>query len=301
MTAVRWLPLLCLVISCVASPGSGLDGADTGDADSDVDADTDGFDPSLVTGLPCEIDDLLETRCRSCHGDPAVGAPMSLVSYDDLMAPSLADPSLRVAESALHRMLSVAAPMPPGAPRSIDAAATAAWGDWLDAGTPMGECGAAVDGGEPEPPTPTCSSGRHWDPDDDDGTPLMQPGRPCLDCHDRERLDDPDDDDIPTLIAAGTIYPSLLEPDHCMGAEDPDLVVILEGEDGVGRVELVPNSSGNFLVHAAKAPDLKPPFRVTIRRGDAERRMSIPAPHGDCNACHGATGKMGAPGRVLVP
>ena len=47
MTAVRWLPLLCLVISCVASPGSGLDGADTGDADTD--ADTDGFDPlSLI-------------------------------------------------------------------------------------------------------------------------------------------------------------------------------------------------------------------------------------------------------------
>jgi len=29
--------------------------------------------------------------------------------------------------------------------------------------------------------------------------------------------------------------------------------------------------------------------------------MPIPAPHGDCNACHTETGTMGAPGRVLAP
>ena len=39
-----------------------------------------------ATGLPCDVDSLLGTYCRSCHGAiPVGGAPMSLESYADLM------------------------------------------------------------------------------------------------------------------------------------------------------------------------------------------------------------------------
>ncbi len=285
--------------------GGATDGFDT-DADTDADtaADTGAVGPGEPTGLPCEIDAILDAHCRRFHGDPLLGAPMPLVTYADLTGSALGDPSLTVAELSLHRMASVAAPMPPGAPHQVAADDRAAWLAWLDAGAPRGACGTAgdTDGSDTaEPPALQCSSGRYWDADDDDGTPHMFPGRACIDCHDREREDDPDDDDIPDLLAAGTIYPTLLEPDDCLGVDDDAIVVILEGQGGVGRVELTPNASGNFRLHTGDAGDLQPPFLVTIRRGDAVRTMPIPAPHGDCNACHTETGTMGAPGRVLAP
>ena len=48
-------------------------------------------------GLPCEVDELLELRCRGCHSDPPVGAPFPLVTRGHLLAPSPGDPNLIVA------------------------------------------------------------------------------------------------------------------------------------------------------------------------------------------------------------
>jgi hypothetical protein len=47
-------------------------------------------DGGSAAGLPCDVQSVLSMRCGSCHGVvPAQGAPMSLVSYADLTAPSL--------------------------------------------------------------------------------------------------------------------------------------------------------------------------------------------------------------------
>src|SRR5580658_317619 len=65
-------------------------------------------------GLPCPVADLLAQHCLFCHGDPpANGAPISLVTYADLMAPSGVDPTKTVAQRALVRMQDTDMPMPP--------------------------------------------------------------------------------------------------------------------------------------------------------------------------------------------
>ena len=67
---------------------------------------------SASDGLPCDVDSLLARQCRSCHGTkPIGGAPMSLVSYDDLAAASPSDASKTNAESSLEMMQ--AGTMPP--------------------------------------------------------------------------------------------------------------------------------------------------------------------------------------------
>jgi hypothetical protein len=55
--------------------------------------------------LPCEIDDVLERNCRKCHGvTTKFGAPMSLVSWEDLNAPTPSDASKKVYQEAARRV-----------------------------------------------------------------------------------------------------------------------------------------------------------------------------------------------------
>lgn len=307
MSIRRAVPLFlftCLAAACAdpaLDPAVGSDDAASSGEDA---ADTTSVSDTGVVageGLPCEIDEILARSCRSCHG-ATPSAPMPLVRYDDLVATS-SDPARTYAELALDRMQSSTAPMPPGAPGTVPVDDLAVWAEWLLAGTPPGDCGAepgTTDGPPTEPPELMCSSDRWWDSDDDDGSPRMFPGRACISCHDDERADDPDDDDIPDLVVGGTIYPSLFEPDDCKGADLDDVIIELLAANGE-TVQLVPNDSGNFLVHRRDAPTLQPPFSVTVRRGDATRQMGMQAPHGNCNACHTETGSNGAPGRILLP
>jgi len=106
--------------------------------------------------LPCDVSQVLETSCQSCHSSPPqYGAPMPLVTYADLMAPSHSNPSLpvyRVVETRIH---DDAAPMPqPPNPR-LDAADTATLDSWVAANAPpgSGSCGA-VDAGAGEDASP---------------------------------------------------------------------------------------------------------------------------------------------------
>src|SRR5512140_1494853 len=49
-------------------------------------------------GLPCEVAQLLSSQCQSCHGSPPTpGTPVSLMTFDDLIAPSKSDPSKSLA------------------------------------------------------------------------------------------------------------------------------------------------------------------------------------------------------------
>ena len=285
-------------IGGAALPGCEVDGSTTGDTGGEET--TTGETTDTPAGdLPCDVDMLLATRCRSCHADPPIGAPMPLLTLDDLLAPTPSDPSKTVAERSAERMADGTMPPPPGMP--VPTAEREAFEAWLAAGTPAGMCG----GPEPEPGPfdvePMCSSGRFWG-EGDDGDPRMHPGRDCIACHDRERADDPDDDDIPDLLIGGTVYPTGHEPNDCYGDASADLQVVIRSLMTDEEITLQPNATGNFLLHRSNAPaGFEAPFSIKLVQGDLERIMPIEAPHGSCNRCHTQDGTMNAPGRVVSP
>src|SRR5262245_2659063 len=50
--------------------------------------------PALTAGIPCQAAAALKARCQSCHAaQPTLGAPMPLVTWDDLQQPAPSDPS----------------------------------------------------------------------------------------------------------------------------------------------------------------------------------------------------------------
>jgi len=140
--------------------GSGLDDAadDDGDATglddgTESGAADDGTGDGAASGLPCEIDELLATRCRQCHADPAkFGAPMPLVQRDDFMVPATTDPTRTVGDLVGERVHDAARPMPPTGLLAADE--LAAIDAWLAEGAPASadDCGGSVDptdGGDP--------------------------------------------------------------------------------------------------------------------------------------------------------
>jgi hypothetical protein len=131
-----------------------------------------------------------------------------------------------------------------------------------------------------------CASGERWSGGDAE-SPLMHPGRDCVACHARG--------EGPRYVVSGTVYDALDEPDECFGVAD--VAVQLIGADGK-TVELHSNDAGNF---AHGKLDLALPYTTRLVYEGRERRMTTPQTELDCASCHGATGKNGAPGRILVP
>ena len=119
------------------------------------------------------------------------------------------------------------------------------------------------------------------------GSPQMNPGRPCLDCHGPA--------DRPTFTAAGTVFDAFDEPDDCFGAAN----VTVEVEDAAGKiVSTTTNNAGNFFFE--DEPFELPVIARVIRDGSI-RTMPRFVFSANCNDCHTSTGKLGAPGRILAP
>jgi uncharacterized membrane protein len=96
-------------------------------------------------GIPCDIQALLQSRCQGCHSNPPMnGAPMSLVSYANLTAASVADPAMSFAQRALARMQNTVAPMPPAPNARATAAEIASMSAWVATAYPKGTCGVAA-------------------------------------------------------------------------------------------------------------------------------------------------------------
>jgi hypothetical protein len=254
--------------------------------------------------LPCAVKALLETSCAGCHSAP-LRAPAALVTYEDLKAPALSDPSKSLAEVALARMEDDARPMPPAPGARVADGPRLAFRQWLERGAPREACGGApADAGSPDAgagtdaggpvgpdsgaPTSVCTSGVIWT---GRRGPDMQPGRACITCHLANGGD-------PIVEVGGTVYPTLREPDRCEGVRGGAVVVVT---DAKGRTEeLAVGPTGNFSLRA-RNPKLEMPLSVKVIAGGKERRMFGKPSTGDCNSCHTEQGTNGAPGRILFP
>ena len=139
------LPVFAAAIVAVACSGSSSSDSEdvTGEEDAGSSVIPPGSEPSssspppgpagsgLATGLPCDVQGILENRCIACH---STDNPPPLLDYDDLKAPSKKDPNKTMAQAALAEMMAKTMPPTPAVPPEDDEIATFA--EWLDAGAP---------------------------------------------------------------------------------------------------------------------------------------------------------------------
>ncbi|HEU4729065.1 MAG TPA: hypothetical protein VFT22_14270 [Kofleriaceae bacterium] len=235
---------------------------------------------SANSGLPCDVQALLSDRCQGCHGAQlAGGAPVHLMSYDDLVA---TDPTgVTIAQRCLERMKSTSAQMPPSPASAATPDEIAMFEAWISAGAPPGDCTAGGGFGGPA----VCTSGNTWTGGNEE-SPLMHPGRACISCH--------AGGEGPRFRIAGTVYPTGHEPDDCFGATS----ATVEITDATGHVTTLPvNSAGNFFTQNAIAF----PIQVAVVANGMRRAMAGSPPNGDCNSCHTRDGANMAPGRIALP
>ncbi len=95
--------------------------------------------------LPCDVVNLLNSRCTLCHSDPPrSGAAMPMLTLADLVAPAPTMPAVRVIDEALTRMLAGTMPPPPLPPATqLEIAAVRSW---IEAGLSSAECGPSDPG-----------------------------------------------------------------------------------------------------------------------------------------------------------
>jgi hypothetical protein len=243
-----------------------------------------------ASGLPCEVDQMLMSSCQSCHGTtPAAGAPMSLVTYADLTAPALSDPTKKMAEMSVIRIQDTARPMPPAPAAAPAASGVMALQAWIAAGYPMGGCATSTTTPDPLNAAPTCTTKTFWGLGTD-GSARMEPGMACINCH--TTAGGPE---APLFSLAGTVYATGHEPDQCNGTSSTPTVQVTDAQGAT--ITLTPNTVGNFFYSGTVAL----PYTAKVLYMGKERAMATPQTSGDCNSCHQQTGQSGAPGRIVLP
>ena len=296
----------------LSDPGA-LDAQDSGAGDPVLGPDnqpapTGPAGSGLVTGLPCDVQAVVENRCQSCHDGNMAAAP-HLLDYADFKQPSRIDPTKTMAEMALVRMKAGQMPPPPATPANANEIQI--FQDWItggiqkgglctdpppDGGTDAGVVNitdAGTDG------APACASGIKWMMANT-GSPLMHPGEACNACHSATKG--------PNLTFAGTVYGGgAHDIDDCDGTNQPaPLTVVIT--DKLGQTAtLNVNDAGNFYLEAPKGKPgpgtttFRAPFHAKVVSGAKVHAMSGSVTSGDCNSCHTTAGKNGAPGRILAP
>lgn len=261
-------------------------------------------EPTVTTGtktsdLPCEVATFIDKHCAECHSSNPRGGAKTTLTTRAGMAEDVDGRSAAVV--SLERMRGDGDPMPPDG--LLAESDFAAFAKWVDDGMPQGTC-EGLEG--PAAIKLSCTSGKFWTEGDDEGDEEMTPGQACISCHTKENGGRPLDDDgeeeeeegedeAPVFTAAGTVYPSLHEPDDCYGLGGSAIKVILTGADGKKQTLSV-NRAGNFMTEAP----LKLPYKASVVRNGKTRTMKEPQRDGDCNGCHTAEGGD-APGRIIAP
>jgi hypothetical protein len=148
--------------------------------------------------------------------------------------------------------------------------------------------------GEPDAASP-CTSGTMRGANESEG-PEMLPGRACNACHAQSNAAS-GEGDAPIFAFAGTLFTAAYEPDNCIAPAAQGAHVIVT--DASGAVfDAVANASGNFLL---ESDEFVLPLRARVVIDGRERPMLEAQMSGDCNRCHTAPGREGAPGRILLP
>jgi len=249
-------------------------------------------DGSMATGeLPCEVRDLLAKHCQSCHSDPPKAAPIALMTYAQLAAPSKADAKKTYAERSVMRMQDGTRPMPPAPAATVPQKEIDAFAAWVSAGRPSKKC-ETMQPDDPFAKPPMCSSGKTYT----GGTPKeeMNPGLACLACHKAKGK-------AADVTLAGTVYITGHEPDKCLGGPASGMpMATVEITDANKRIISLPvNASGNFLYKGSMAIAL--PYTAVVKWNGKTREMKGPQMNMDCNGCHTQDGSNGAPGRIALP
>lgn len=248
---------------------------------------------SVSNDLPCDIATILSDHCVSCHSGSNPAASVPLTSYAELMATSPAYPTQTVATRALARMMDATFPMPPAG--AIPADQIAAFQAWITAGTPKGDCGSAGGGGG-DPTAVQCTSNQYWHGEEGRD---MDPGQACIACHEKGGGGGEEDEGGPPLGFAGTVYPTLHEPDDCLATTGLEgVTVFVTDANGNTFEEPVRTSSGNFM---ALETYVAMPITAEVRKNGKAIKMMAPVDSGDCNACHTVQGTDGAAGRIIAP
>ena len=251
-----------------------------------------GAGTGAATGLPCDVQQLLENRCIGCHLGPS---PAPLLTYDDLLKPS-SETSKTLAQKSVERMKSVGSPMPPAPAVAPTASEIATFEQWVTAGTPKGTActpppgdagaDAGSTGGNPYNTPTVCTTNTTWK-NGNEGSSSMRPGGACITCHTMRGG--------PAYVVAGTVYPTAHEPNDCNGKGAGLTVVVTDKNGAVTNIAV--NAVGNFSSRA----NIAAPFHVKVTNGTKERVMAGALTAGDCNSCHTLAGVNGAPGRVMAP
>lgn len=141
-----WCAIGCTQQNAASTVGTGGSlGADAGDPSGAGG----GAGADAPNGLPCDVNAVLATNCRTCHAaTPLYGAPMPLVTYDDLHAPATSDPSQPVYALVKTRIHDMAHPMPPSG--HLDQASMGVLDAWLNAGAPRSDEASCGSGGQPD-------------------------------------------------------------------------------------------------------------------------------------------------------
>lgn len=316
LVAVLLLPVLAAAAATAAcsSSSSGANESNDGGGEASSSTPPDQSDPSSTsssggaagtgqaTGLPCDVQAVIENRCIACHDGKI---QIALLNYDNLIAPSKSHPDKTLAQVSVDRMKAKEMPPAPAAPPEVDEIAS--FEAWVTAGTPKnpaactdpppdggttgtGDGGTIADGGGVAVGDGGCTSGKTWDAGDK-GSALMHPGAACNACHQKEGG--------PNLRIAGTVYATAHEPNDCNGSAPPPQleVTITDAKNKVYKLQV--NAAGNFLTQGGVKPVA--PFKAQVSDGTKTRAMSGSVTSGDCNSCHTVAGLNGAPGRIMAP
>ena len=274
----------------------------------------------LATGLPCDVQAVVENRCKSCHEGTTAGAPR-LLDYADFKQPSKADPTKTLAEMSLIRMKNAQMPPAPAEPPNDDEILI--FDEWVTGGTmkgglctdppPDGGAGGGGDAGLDA--APPCTSGVLWTMANT-GSPNMHPGGACNACHSKLKG--------PNLSFAGTVYRGAHDIYDCNGTGEPAPIMVVITDKNGQTATLLVNDAGSFYLEAPKADGgareggaggngngngngggrrsgFRAPFRAKVVSGATQRAMIGSVTSGDCNSCHTSPGINGAPGRILAP
>ena len=194
-------------------------------------------------------------------------------------------------------------PMPQG--RTMPQSAIDALRAWIEDGAPACTVtgadiivGGPVDFGSPPSDfvavrpswaaTGICGSEQWWRHPGMLASPSMHPGNDCVGCHSLAGG--------PGFAYAGTVYPTLIDPDDCRGVPGVTVEILDEGGNTVARAET--NEAGNFDLSGRYVDG----YRARLTYQSRTREMTLPVTgNGSCNSCHGPSGAEGAPGRMVAP